>query len=181
MIEKKLVKKIVDNILHKEDRGFDRSIMHPKREWFIGLFVGLIMLIIGGWWNVSTYMQYREVSVGSDEVMAGVVVYRESLVKAALSDFSERTEKYESLKRELSEVSEVEVIEEEFAGEGEGGTTDTEISTSTDEVAGEVMGDEEDVTDGEILDEEVSEEVVVEEDGASRSPNSGGEVPTPSF
>ena len=147
MIDKKLINKIIKNVLHKEKNvvSVERNIMHPNREWFIGLSIGLLVLSVGAWWNVSTYMEYKEVSVDSGEELAGVVVYRQSLVEKALSDFEVRTSKYETLKKELT-----------VAGGLETGGVDTANENAEED-------ENEDVEDKDIEDEIVPEEEVNEE------------------
>lgn len=102
MIENAFVKKVVQGILRNRKQSLlDRSIMHPYREWFSGLAAGLCVLSICVAWGVSTYVQFSNVSVGGDSKEEENLVYRESLVETALTDFSQRKDEYETLKQAL--------------------------------------------------------------------------------
>jgi hypothetical protein len=102
MIENNPIKKMVSSILRNRKKAlFDRNIMHPEREWFLGVFLGLVILCIGIAWSVSTYMQFKNVSLTSLSTEEENVVYRQSLVDTALADFEVRKKSYEDLKKQL--------------------------------------------------------------------------------
>ena len=91
MIEKNEFKKIIRNALHIKGGSLkNHQIMHPAREWFVGLLAGLIMLGLGAFWSVDTYFQYKEFSHDKDNGSVSEPVYKESAVKAAQADFIER-------------------------------------------------------------------------------------------
>lgn len=99
MIEKKLIKKMVEHIFHPHKKEFvDNNLMHPEREWSIGLLIGMVLVLMGGWWSVYSYMQYNEVSIENvDSVAPDSFVYRASVVEEVLKNFSERKKNYDSL------------------------------------------------------------------------------------
>ena len=98
MTNKKLVKKIVGHTLHPERKKFmDNHIMHPDREWSIGLLIGLLICVSGVVWGLYTFGFYKTIEVESVDVEASVVVYRASLVDEALKDFTEREKIYSNL------------------------------------------------------------------------------------
>lgn len=95
-------KKITSVIAAKKRKSsFDRSIMHPEREWFIGLSVILTILAVGLYWSVFQYDRYRNVSTNGESVTEGETVYKDNLVEAALVDFSKRKEEYNNVKADL--------------------------------------------------------------------------------
>ena len=102
MIENNPIKKMVSGILRNRKKAhFDKNIMHPQREWFIGVFLGLVILGVGIAWSVSTYMQFKNVSLSSLATEEENVVYKESVVDTALADFEVRKKSYEDLKKQL--------------------------------------------------------------------------------
>ena len=110
MIENPFVKKIVQGVLRNRKQSLlDRSIMHPSREWFSGLVAGFVVLGLGVAWGVSTYVQFSNISVSSENSEEENVIYRESLVETALTDFAERKKEYELLKQTL--LSKQQVVE----------------------------------------------------------------------
>lgn len=102
MIENAFVKKLVKGVLRNRKQSLlDRSIMHPTREWVTGLALGILILTLGVAWGVSTYIQFSNVSVSGEAVEYAAVVYRQSLVETALTDFEARKKEYETLKQTL--------------------------------------------------------------------------------
>lgn len=102
MIENTFIKKIVTGVLrNRHTAALDKNIMHPKREWFIGLFIGLMFLSAGATWSFRTYHQFSSVTVEESSDVLEEVVYRETLVDTALFDFATRKKGYDTLKAEL--------------------------------------------------------------------------------
>lgn len=101
MIENKLVQKMVRHVLNpKRKQLIDNSIMHPEREWFLGITIGILICALGAWWSVTSYITYSNVSV-QDKESEAPVVYRASMVKEVVSDFSNREVTYNNLLLEL--------------------------------------------------------------------------------
>lgn len=102
MIDKKFIQSIMRGVLHKDPTQEDHNLMHPEREWFIGLGVALIVLGAGAFWCVQIYFAHSNstkiISAGSPVEQT---VYREKEVDQALSEFAERKKKHESLRRDL--------------------------------------------------------------------------------
>lgn len=86
---------------NKRKTSFDRSIMHPEREWFSGLFVILTILAVGLYWSVFQYDRYRNVTTVGGSVTESETVYKNNMVEAALVDFSKRKEEYNNVKTSL--------------------------------------------------------------------------------
>lgn len=106
MIDKKEFKKMAKKIL-KSDRGVQNpKLMHPAREWGIGVILGFLILAASAAWSASTYISYRSSSnISSSDVDSEVVVYRALQVETALKTFAERSVRYEELVGGTSEVN----------------------------------------------------------------------------
>ena len=103
MIENKLVQKMVKHALNpKRKQLVDNSIMHPEREWFLGITIGILICVLGTWWSVTSYMTYNKVNVQNKE-SESPVVYRASMVKEVVTDFSNREVAYNNLLLELKQ------------------------------------------------------------------------------
>jgi hypothetical protein len=94
--------KNIDNILKSISRhkhGLrDPQIMHPEREWLIGISIAVTIFILSGAWSLTLYLKNRNVS--SDIQMgeqSEVVVYRESMVNEALGRLDERKAELDAL------------------------------------------------------------------------------------
>jgi hypothetical protein len=75
----------------------NKQIVHPQRDWVIGLTVGLTIIIISGVWSVHIYFSHRNTQDVDVESVQVVVLYRESLVQQAIAEYEQR----ESRLREL--------------------------------------------------------------------------------
>ena len=64
--------------------------MHPQRDWLIGLGISIAIFVAGAALSTYTYIANIEVSQTSSETAEEVVVYRESMVEAALEQLRER-------------------------------------------------------------------------------------------
>ncbi len=102
MIDKKIIKKIVRGVTHKDRDQKNHNLMHPEREWFTGLGVSLIILSAGTFWCIHLYLQYSySANTVSSDISTEQVVYRETEVNQALKEFSERKERHTRLKESL--------------------------------------------------------------------------------
>lgn len=138
MINKKLVKNIVDHTLHPEKKQFiDNQIMHPEREWSFGFLIALFICISGIVWGLHTFNYYKNIKVEGLDVDSSVVVYRSGVVEGALKDFTDRENKFSELANKSRPVI---VISEEIKPQA---TT----STTTEEVIEEINS-EESIRDG---------------------------------
>ncbi len=169
-------KKIVDNIIKKTVRSKEQPLMkqrmiNPKREWAIGLSAGIILVALGGWWNVYTYERFSGTVAYDSEISENVVVYRESVVEAALSDFDERALRYENLRKELAGMEVMSVFQASTTEEDE---LPVESGSDADEAtgdSGEVIEDEgEEISED---NEEVSEVDNVDPDNESNRTSLG--------
>lgn len=131
MIENNAVKKMVNSILRNQQNTFsDRDIMHPEREWFLGISAGVIVLVLAIFWSVNTYLQFNNISVINSGEQEKSAVYKALLVETALTDFADRKKMYEDLKGELiSENRKAEVFVPVFASS----TNSHDVSTTSSE------------------------------------------------
>ena len=98
-------KRVVSYFPDKFSATFDKSIMHPEREWFVGFFTGGLILAVGIYWSVSTYKQFSNISVSEGEgERKEELVYKKDLVQVALEDFEARRTVYLELKKNLQET-----------------------------------------------------------------------------
>ncbi len=99
MIEKKLIKNMVDHIFHPHKKNFiDNNLMHPERDWSIGLTIWAVLVLVGGWWSVHSYLQYSSISLENTEALTQEsFIYRGSLIDVALNNYAERKKIYDDL------------------------------------------------------------------------------------
>jgi len=143
-------KKLLGIFGKREGLLFDKDIMHPARDWFFVIFAGLIFLLAGGFWSVSVYTQFSNVSVTEVSETTEGGGYQQGLVNSALLELDQRILKYNNLKSTIlgnkkyvpvPEVSEAEAsepdeeavevpVEEEVETNDESATPATPVSES---------------------------------------------------
>ncbi len=97
-MDKKFVSTIISHIRNRTRGRRDHNIIHPTREWFLGLLGATIGLIGGSLFSVNLYQSYKSLSpepIGGNG--AAVTVYREREVEKALTTLTERAAEHESI------------------------------------------------------------------------------------
>lgn len=93
MIETKDITKMVAHIL-KRDKGIaDTNIMHPAREWFLGLGITTLVILFGSWFCFYLYSYHSTEMKKEVVVIEQAVPYQAASVKSALELFATRQEK----------------------------------------------------------------------------------------
>lgn len=124
--------KQLDNLLksiQRHKRGLrDPQIMHPERDWLIGIAFALTIFIVSASWSMTVYLKNRNAAATMEfEQESESVVYRESMVNEALARIQARADTLESLLEE-SEALVVEEVEVQA-------TSTTDIATSTPDLS----------------------------------------------
>jgi hypothetical protein len=133
--------KHIDTILKsisRHKRGLrDPQIMHPEREWLIGILIALIIFVLSGTWSLTLYLKNRNATAeGQFEEQSETVVYRESMVNEALGRLRERDETLKSLLG--NEETPIEPAIEE--SEAKPPTESQETATSSAEIPDDIEG-----------------------------------------
>lgn len=105
MIEKKLIKKILRDVLRRSQGLGDHHIMHPVREWFFGLGAAALTLSITVFFCVQLYLYYSKLGPSTNQNgESTVVIYRAEEVDKALVEFAERKDNHKKIKQELNSI-----------------------------------------------------------------------------
>ncbi len=151
------------DILRSRKELRNQPIMHPDRDWYIGIGTSLLVFILVGVWSGYTYLSYQSLDVGyGADSTEQPIVYREALVEAALEYIEKRDAQFSALQIGATYVPPaVEQL----------GATTTDITTATTSEQGD--------RDEEVsVSEESVEEAVV---GTTTVPaNDEPTIPTPS-
>jgi len=131
MISKNDITKLARRIIRRQKGLHDHQMIHPKREWLVGLFFGLVLLVSGGAWSIITYDEVKNLNIESVNITEiEQTIYRGDMVEAALKEFRDRKESYQLFLDETDVVIEVSAVEEELA-EGEGEEAEENIEAET--------------------------------------------------
>lgn len=131
MLNKKQIAAAARKILRHSKGLKDPKLMHPEREWVIGLCVAVAIFAVTASGSAYTYWQNKHLSAVVPEGTEEVIVYRESMVKEALKRFGDRNAEREALMGTMTGMS---AAPSEPAPETEASST----ASSTEEAVVEV-------------------------------------------
>ena len=83
-------------IMRRQSGLHDYQIMHPTRDWYIGLAIAVSIFLVGAAASAQLYFMNKNISLDTN-AEAEVVVYRESIVEAALERLRERDAVFSAL------------------------------------------------------------------------------------
>lgn len=85
MLSKVDIKKLAKKLWHVQRGKRSYHIMHPERDWLIGVMVAVLLVLGTATWSAVRYVDIRQtISNGVSVEAEGAVVYRESNVATAL-------------------------------------------------------------------------------------------------
>ncbi len=116
------VKEIIKKISKRSQSLQDTQLMHPHREWVIGLVVGFAFFILAAFLGAYTYFKNQSIDMQAQGVESEEVIYRESLVTEVLEAIDARAKNLEKLRGIAPEIP----------------TQPTPIATSTELIESEV-------------------------------------------
>jgi hypothetical protein len=119
----------------------DNNIMHPERDWSLGVILGLGVCFFGIWLSFDLYNQYKDISIEDLNGIQGSVVYRSSLVEEVLVNFSERNKVYDDIISKSKSTTFIMVPVEGVE------IVDEILSTTTDEIVVEEVFVESDLSE----------------------------------
>jgi len=113
----------------KKSRGYpDRRLMHPQREWFIGIVLFMIVVALGSLFAGDVFVKYRNISVEDGDSGESIPRYRDAIIQNALESYQARTETYDTLRNAVVAQPVVSTSTEESSVEqGEDVLTEGEV------------------------------------------------------
>lgn len=97
MIETKDITKMVAHIIRR-DRGMaDPLIMHPTREWFVGLGITTLIVLLGSWFCWYIYTEYSQTINTAVSVTEPVVPYQAATIAEAITIYENKQIKYSEI------------------------------------------------------------------------------------
>lgn len=97
MIESKDIKNMVQHILRRDKGIADTQMMHPTREWFIGLTISCLMVALGSWLCFYLYTFYTNEMQKEVVIIEQAVPYQAATIKNALEHFAIKQQKYNQI------------------------------------------------------------------------------------
>lgn len=106
MIEPRDIKKMVMSVV-RHDKGLrDPRIMHPARDWFIGIGFMFAIVLAGALYSAMSYVTYDVIDYSETDVDQSLTTYRAASVEAAIAVYTAKKSAHDEL------ISEVGVVEE---------------------------------------------------------------------
>lgn len=93
-------KEIIQIVKHlgKRERGVpDRRLMHPNREWSLGVIVWIVLVCAGGAYAFLVFEKYSDISVESEMVEVDQLRYKRTDAIAAIELYSAKEIEYQNL------------------------------------------------------------------------------------
>lgn len=98
LIDQASIRAMAQQVFRKAQGRPDKRLMHPVREWGIGLVLFAVMVSWGGWYAGMQFIHYRALDTSPSAVHQPVVpTYNTSLVNTALSIYRARAAAYQAL------------------------------------------------------------------------------------
>ena len=115
--------------LFHHNRGIQRTkLMHPNRDWLIGVLVGILIIVVMIGWSAYTYLEKRDAIGLTDTSVEPVVpVYNADTVQDALDLYTKREELFEELNQSRGQI----IVDPEV------NIVSTTTSSTTDQVTDE--------------------------------------------
>lgn len=89
-------KNIVGKILQNKTAVFvDKNIMHPERDWFLGLLTGILVIVLGVSFSVNRYLKYSQVNITDGESGFIPVSFKQNLAAEVLATYQTKQKVYE--------------------------------------------------------------------------------------
>lgn len=111
MINKKDVTKIFKKVIKRDHGVPDRQLMHPKREWSVGLFLFSILIVAGSTYALIIFNDYSDISVDKESVEVNQLHYKRADAQEAIRLYQQRKDVFDKTVSETnSHVTEVEQV-----------------------------------------------------------------------
>lgn len=119
MISKKDISKLVRHIRRKDKGKSDKRLIHPTREWLIGLVVALVLCLGATAYSVSLFFTQSAAVGDLEQVETRTTKYREESVRTVLEKYGARKVQFDAL-RGQGVPPPVETEEDSVSGSGSG-------------------------------------------------------------
>lgn len=101
MIDKNEIIKMAQHVFKRSAGVPDKKLMHPRREWAIGLLLFLAILVSGSTYTATSFNRFRELDTNNGEANVNIPRYQGDRVSAVLTDYQARTAAYKDLTAEV--------------------------------------------------------------------------------
>jgi hypothetical protein len=101
MIDSKDILKMAKHVFKRGQGFYDKRSMHPTREWLIGLFVLVVLIIVGGIQSAYTFLQYQNITTDGGSFNESIAQFNSALSEKAIATYLKRKEAFTKLQGEV--------------------------------------------------------------------------------
>jgi hypothetical protein len=134
MIHKDNILKSVLGLFTKGGVSYDKKFTDPRRDWFIGLLVFLVIVVAGGVYSAQMFVTYRSLNTDGGDYDDSLVRYNKSLIEEVLAVYEARKESFDTLKEKSTPIVNVPPVVPEpttTASTSKQVTQDLEVSSNS--------------------------------------------------
>lgn len=97
MIDKKDIIKMAKHVFKRGKGVPDKRLMHPRRDWTIGMIVFALILIGGSYFGAVSYNQYKEIDTTGGDPGVTIPKYNASRIEETISLYGKLEEQFNML------------------------------------------------------------------------------------
>ena len=102
------IKALAHNLFKAQPGTTRRNVMHPKRDWTIGILIGLLLLVFLGGWSTYMYFEHRNGgNISAVKVEIALPAYNAALVEQAQEFIAARSITFVALSQVVETNNEV--------------------------------------------------------------------------
>lgn len=130
MISKNHILKIAKHVLRRDQGHVDRRLLHPVREWFIGVACASMLFCFSVYYVGTEFYTQLEQTVTVPATEVTVVTYRAQVAQGVFETYKSRSQRFAELQSNTPKRAVVEPTEEQ-------GSTATSDQVSESPIEGE--------------------------------------------
>jgi len=88
---------MANDVFHRSQGYPDRRLMHPRREWGVGIFFFVLVTVVGSVVAGNIFVTYKNISVVAGDSGNSIPQYRNVLVQDALEMYRLKEQEHQTL------------------------------------------------------------------------------------
>ena len=96
---KEIIRTLFSHVFSRAEHSSDRRGLNPVRDWLLGIFMFLVLLSIGGLFSAYQFLQYLDVSVGSQNSNQKIQSYNKATVEGVSALYAVKKQEFILLKQ----------------------------------------------------------------------------------
>lgn len=97
MITKKDIVTMAQHVLKRSKGIPDKRLLHPGREWLVGLLAFSLVVIVGSVWAAKSFMFYWHADSATGGQKQNVPKYQQDWIETVLGEYDQKTADYEAI------------------------------------------------------------------------------------